>query len=61
MTDETSGVDAQINEEETTADETVVEQKEETKEDKRPSSVVKLLHQRNELKKQTKNLWQKLQ
>jgi hypothetical protein len=50
MDDEISQVVAQ--DDTTTEDETVVEQKE----DKRPSSVVKLLHQRNELKKQVEEL-----
>lgn len=54
MVDETSGVDAQFNEDETTDE--VVEQKPEQKEDKRPSSVVKLLQQRNELKRQVEEL-----
>lgn len=46
---EVSPVEAEINEEETTVDEPVVQ-------DKRPSSVVKLLHQRKELKNENEQL-----
>lgn len=55
MTDyeESADVDAQINDTETTE---VEQQEVEQKEDKRPSSVVKLLKQRNELKKEVETL-----
>jgi hypothetical protein len=53
---ENGQVEAQINEE-TTVNETVVE---EQKEDKRPSSVVKLLKQRNEVKRENEELKAKL-
>jgi hypothetical protein len=50
---ETVDVDAQINDSDTQEEEVVVETK---PEDKRPSSVVKLLKQRNELKKEVETL-----
>lgn len=49
-------VDAQINDSDTQEEEVVVEQKE----DKRPSSVVKLLKQRNEVKRENEELRAKL-